>query len=168
MRLEGTWHGPRLDTSATAGQGQARSLDHPAPITRDLSWHGRTSHMRQLSEAEAQTGSQKANEHAAFLQFLEAAKQQRQEQRKVARLVLEGSTHGGVQYFLPARGTSSVPVPVGSAAAAADWREGDSESEVSSEEEDDAAPFGRASASSGEAQGAGGGGLWGGCRILVG
>jgi hypothetical protein len=82
-------------------------------LQRDLSWHGRTSHMQQLSEQEAHTGSKRASEREEFLRFLDAAKRQRQEQRKVARLVLEGSTHGGVQYFLPARSTCSVVLPAG-------------------------------------------------------
>jgi hypothetical protein len=69
--------------------------------------------MRQLSEQDAKSGSKRASEHEEFLRFLEAAKRQRQEQRKVARLVLEGSMHGGMQYFLPARGTSSVALPAG-------------------------------------------------------
>jgi len=114
QRMEGTWHGPTRTASITLGAMARRHVTEGNPLERDLSWHGRTSHMRVMSEHDARTGSKRATEHEEFLEFLEAAKRQRQEQRKVARLVLEGSTHGGVQYFLPARGTSSVAVPAGS------------------------------------------------------
>lgn len=120
-RLEGTWHGPqRSSTSIDAGAASAAVQQSLARdwLQRDLSWHGRTSHMQQLSEQEAHVGSKRASERQEFLRFLEAAKRQRQEQRKVARLVLEGSTHGGVQYFLPAHGTCSVVVPAGTVAGA--------------------------------------------------
>jgi hypothetical protein len=120
-RLEGTWHGPSRSASinvATVARQSAAQSAHRPDLDRDLSWHGRTSHMRHLSEQEIRSGSKRANEHEEFLRFLEAAKRQRQEQRKVARLVLEGSTHGGVQYFLPARGTSSIAVAMGADAGA--------------------------------------------------
>lgn len=135
-RLEGTWHGPGTagttaagdDTAAAGGTSPMHSaksfsvaaaarqfvVDERAEALRDRSWHGSTSLMRSLSEADGLPGAgpggaKRASERQEFLRFLEAAKRQRQEQRKVARLVLEGSTHGGVQYFLPARATCSVP-----------------------------------------------------------
>jgi hypothetical protein len=120
-RLEGTWHGPSRSASinvATVVRQNAQSALALRPdLDRDLSWHGRTSHMQHLSEQDYGSGSKRANEHEEFLRFLDAAKRQRQEQRKVARLVLEGSTHGGVQYFLPARGTSSIAVAMGGVTA---------------------------------------------------
>jgi hypothetical protein len=119
--MEGTWHGP--PRSASISIAEAARHSHGAPeapdLSRDLSWHGVTSHMRHLNEAEVASGSARALQRQEFLRFLEGARRQRLEQRKVARLVLEGSMHGGVQYFLPARGTSSVAVPAGAAAAPA-------------------------------------------------
>jgi hypothetical protein len=102
------------------------------------------------------------SERQEFLRFLEAARRHRQEQRKVARLVLEGSTHGGVQFFLPARATSSVPVSSpwqamaavaaagggsmrggtrAAAAAAAGGDEDDELDDVSEDDEDDVVSF---------------------------
>lgn len=161
-RLEGTWHGPSRSASITvaaalrhraaAEQQQVDEFDRD--LKRDVSWHGQTSHMRIMREQD--TGSQRATEREEFMRFLEAAKRQRQEQRKVARLVLEGSTHGGVQYFLPARGTSSVAVPAGSSAAPGPGslgEEEDASSEMSDDDDDEDNEDGqsaRISASGGE------------------
>lgn len=109
--FDATWHGPARTTSISVAAVARHDVLGERELLRDMSWHGRTSHMQALSEQDAMAGSKRANEHEEFLKFLETVKRQRQEQRKVARLVLEGSVHGGVQYFLPARATRSVAVP---------------------------------------------------------
>lgn len=71
-----------------------------AAMTRAASTIDRSWHAGGVSGAEAP--------RADFQQFLEQAKKQRQEQRKVARLVLESSTHGTRRYPDQAAGSNGL------------------------------------------------------------
>jgi len=112
--MEGTWHGAsatdelrrqlRQQRSAPTAAHMARAGAPAAAVLGDETWHGATS----AAALAAWSGADPQDAQ----RFINQARRQRQEQRKLARLMLEGSTHGGGQ--LPVlRG------PAGAAAAAA-------------------------------------------------
>ncbi|KIY97346.1 hypothetical protein MNEG_10618 [Monoraphidium neglectum] len=104
-RLEGSWHGPlsaaelRRSLTQLSSPAALAPGSRPAPgsaILGDETWHGGARGVGGAGTGGAAALAALTGAHPSEVQrFLEQARQRRQEQRKVARLVLEGSTRGG-------------------------------------------------------------------------
>ncbi|KAF6254545.1 hypothetical protein COO60DRAFT_312479 [Scenedesmus sp. NREL 46B-D3] len=137
--LDKSWHGP--DSAAQAPGGALAASVASRIASLDRSWHGNTRQLVSKSAAAAAgaaRGAAAAAEREEFLRFLEAAKRARQEQRKVARLVLEGSAHGGWLGVRPA-GVRLIDYAAAAAAAAGGGDADVADMSTDGDEEEDAA-----------------------------
>lgn len=97
-RMEGTWHGPGGDARAALSARSSPALLGRRPgagaaVLGDETWHGGA--RAPGGGAAAALAAWAGADPAEAARFLRHARRQRAEQRKVARLMLEGSTHGG-------------------------------------------------------------------------